>query len=219
MNIEEPILTKQKKPRKPRKPRQKKTKVEEPKVEEPKVEEPKVEEPKVEEPKVEEMKVEEPVEEMKVEEPAKNISKSDMMMKDVDETFNILLLDIKELVKDTRNKTSQIKTLHNKVNKTFKILRKEKRNKRDQNNKPSGFNQPIHISHELAKFLELEEDIIARTTATKLVHNYIKKNELKDTTDGRIINPDDNLRNLLKLKSEEELTFFNIQKYLNIHFT
>jgi len=118
-----------------------------------------------------------------------------------------------------REQIQSFKTLQNKVHKMTKSLRKEKRNKRDQKSKPSGFNKPIKVSAELETFLGITKDeLIARTTVTKLVHDYIKSQELKDEKDGRIIRADDKLRTLLKLKKEDELTYFNLQKYLNVHF-
>ena len=114
---------------------------------------------------------------------------------------------------------NETKSLQNKVHKMVKSLRKEKRNKRDQKSKPSGFNKPITVSEELCTFLDISKDQkIARTTVTKLVHDYIKTNQLKDESDGRIIQADTKLKKLLKLKEKDELTYFNLQKYLNIHF-
>ena len=104
-----------------------------------------------------------------------------------------------------RTKLQDVKTLQNKVHKMTKALRKEKRNKRDQKSKPSGFNKPIKVSSELCVFLDInEEELIARTTVTKLVHDYIKGHSLKNATDGRIIQADEKLKELLKLTEEDE---------------
>lgn len=166
---------------------------------------------------VEEKKEEEKKEEEKTEQP--KLSKSDELIKTVDETFDSIINTHKDMSKMFREQIQNMKGLQNKVHKMTKSLRKEKRNKRDQKSKPSGFNKPIKVSNELCSFLNIKEDeLIARTTVTKLVHDYIKGQNLKDEKDGRIIKADDKLRGLLKLKPEEELTFFNLQKYLNVHF-
>jgi chromatin remodeling complex protein RSC6 len=41
---------------------------------------------------------------------------------------------------------------------------------------------------------------------------------LKDKTNGRIIHPDAKLTALLKISSNNELTFFNLQSYMKHHF-
>ena len=63
---------------------------------------------------------------------------------------------------------------------------------------------------------------IARTEVTKTLVCYIKENNLQEKTKdskNKII-PDDKLKNLLGLNIDEitDLTFFNIQKYMNKHF-
>ena len=48
---------------------------------------------------------------------------------------------------------------------------------------------------------------------TKYIIDYIKKKELQNKTDRRKINTDKTLKNLLNITEEEELTYFNLQKY------
>ncbi len=182
-----------------------------PKVEEKPVE--KVEEPEPE-PK-EEMKEE--VKEEVVEEEKK--TKSEEMVDTVNELFDKVLEDQKASVKLFRVQVQDIRNLKNKVGRMVRLLRKEKRNKRDQKSKPSGFNKPIKVSDELCEFLSIDKNtLIARTTVTKKIHDYIKTNSLKDEKDGRNIIPDDSLTLLLKLEKDDTLTFFNLQKFLNKHF-
>ena len=193
----------QKKARKPRAAR--KNKKEEQVVVEPVVVEPVVEEKKED--------VEEITEEQKPQ------TKAETLIQEVDDRFDSLLENLKLQMKTSKNIIQDIKSIQGKVHKTNKCLRKEKRNKRDQKSKPSGFNKPIKVSVELCDFLNIkEEELIARTTVTKLVHQYIKGQSLKNEKDGRIISPDAKLGALLKLQEGDELTFFNLQKYLNIHF-
>lgn len=176
----------------------------------------KKEKPKPVEEKKEEKK-EEVTEEKKEE--TKPLTRSEELIKTVDEGFDDIIMKHKEMLKMFRQQIQEAKSLQNKVHKMTKSLRKEKRNKRDQKSKPSGFNKPIKVSPELETFLGIKrEELIARTTVTKLVHDYIKGQQLKDEKDGRIIRADEKLRTLLKLKNEDELTYFNLQKYLNVHF-
>ena len=63
---------------------------------------------------------------------------------------------------------------------------------------------------------------IARTEVTKALVNYIKENnliELGEDSKNKIV-PDEKLKSLLGIQDEElnDLTYFNIQKYMNKHF-
>lgn len=94
-----------------------------------------------------------------------------------------------------------------------------KRNRNKGSRAPSGFVKPSGISKELAKFLNVAEDtMIARTDVTKMITSYVKQNNLQDSKNGRKINPDSKLSSLLKVKSGEEVTYFNLQKYMKPHF-
>jgi SWIB/MDM2 domain len=85
--------------------------------------------------------------------------------------------------------------------------------------KPTGFIKPTLISDELAMFLgEPLGTEMSRVDVSKKINKYIEKNGLQDRMNGRNINPDEKLRNLLRLKEEDELTYFNLQKYMKPHF-
>jgi chromatin remodeling complex protein RSC6 len=94
-----------------------------------------------------------------------------------------------------------------------------KRRKTNANRAPSGFVKPTLISNELAAFLGRPEgSVLARTEVTREVNSYIRNQKLQDKDNGRKINPDAKLLKLLKLKKGEELTYFNLQKYMAAHF-
>jgi chromatin remodeling complex protein RSC6 len=59
---------------------------------------------------------------------------------------------------------------------------------------------------------------LPRTEVTRKVWEYIKKNGLQDKNAKTMINPDAKLLKLLKLKKGEELTYFNLQKFMAAHF-
>lgn len=84
---------------------------------------------------------------------------------------------------------------------------------------PSGFIRPTKISDELAIFLGKPVGTeMARTDVSRLINGYIRVNNLQDPKNGRNINPDAKLRVLLKIGQNEELTYFNLQKYMKHHF-
>jgi len=88
-----------------------------------------------------------------------------------------------------------------------------------RNRIPSGFIRPSRISNELAKFLGKPVGTeMARTVVSRLINTYIQTNNLQDPQNGRIINADSKLRKLLRLGKTDELTYFNLQKYMRPHF-
>ena len=86
------------------------------------------------------------------------------------------------------------------------------------NRKPSGFAKPSKISSELCEFMGKENGAeVARTEVTQFVIAYIKQNKLAESKN---IIPDKKLTALLGIEnnSDENVTYFNIQKYMNRHF-
>lgn len=98
-----------------------------------------------------------------------------------------------------------------------KITAKKKR--KTGNRAPSGFVKPTLISNELAGFLgKPEGSEMARTEVTREINSYIREHKLQDKENGRKIIADKKLTSLLKLKKGDELTYFNLQKYMSPHF-
>ena len=94
-----------------------------------------------------------------------------------------------------------------------------KRKRKSSNRAPSGFVKPTLISNELAGFLNKPQGTeMARTEVTREINGYIREHSLQDKENGRKINPDKKLATLLKIKSGEELTYFNLQRYMSPHF-
>lgn len=94
-----------------------------------------------------------------------------------------------------------------------------KRKRKSGNRAPSGFVKPTLISNELAGFLGKPEGTeMARTEVTREINAYIREHKLQDKDNGRKIIADKKLTGLLKLKKGDELTYFNLQKYMSPHF-
>lgn len=113
------------------------------------------------------------------------------------------------------------KTLEKTVSRELKAASKSKKSKKVStgNRQPSGFVKPSVISDELIAFLGKEAGtMMSRVEVSKGINAYITANGLKDKVSGRQINPDAKLAALLKVGKDEVLTYFNLQKYLKIHF-
>ncbi|MEC8452369.1 MAG: SWIB/MDM2 domain-containing protein [Pseudomonadota bacterium] len=113
------------------------------------------------------------------------------------------------------------KTLEKTVNREVKLAQKASNKKRrnNANRRPSGFVKPARISDELAQFLNKSIGTeMARTDVSKEINAYIQAHDLKDKKNGRIIHPDAKLTKLLNISKEDELTYFNLQRYLKHHF-
>ena len=85
--------------------------------------------------------------------------------------------------------------------------------------RPSSFTTPTRISNELAKFLGKPVGTeMTRVDVSRHINAYIRVNKLADPQNSRIINADSKLRSLLRLGKNDELTYFNLQKYMKPHF-
>jgi chromatin remodeling complex protein RSC6 len=116
---------------------------------------------------------------------------------------------------------SEYKTMEKHWAKELKVAQKasSKKKRKTGNRAPSGFVKPTRISDELAKFLDKPSGTeMARTDVTRNINVYIRAHNLQDKDNGRKINPDSKLQSLLKLKKTDELTYFNLQRYMSPHF-
>jgi chromatin remodeling complex protein RSC6 len=115
------------------------------------------------------------------------------------------------------------KALEKSIAKDLKNASKSKKSKKSSvpnpNRQASGFVKPSAVSEELLKFFGKEAGtMMSRVEVSKEITAYIEKNSLKDKDNGRQINPDAKLTKLLKVGEGEVLTYFNLQRYLKIHF-
>jgi hypothetical protein len=78
-----------------------------------------------------------------------------------------------------------------------------------------GFNIAVLISEELAMFLDKSVGTkMSRADVSREINKYIRENSLEDRENRTKINHDEKLRKLLRLTNEDELTYFNIAKYM-----
>lgn len=132
--------------------------------------------------------------------------------------FHTQLSQLTVLIQNLKN---QYRSLEKSFNKELKAYYKasSKKHKRSGNRQPSGFVRPTLISEELAVFLGKSVGTeMARTEVSKEINQYIRSHNLQDKANGRNIIPDAKLTALLKLNEGDELSYFNLQKYMKHHF-
>ena len=134
--------------------------------------------------------------------------------------FEQLVTQLNQMKTQITGIQQNIKQLEKSVKKQIKDLKKEvTKTKNKGNRQPSGFAKPSKVTKELCEFMnKAEGSEIARTEVTRALVVYIKENKLENTSNSKIISPDDKLKVLLGLDDSQELTYFNIQKYMNKHF-
>ena len=158
---------------------------------------------------------------------SKNIT-TDNNDNDIVDKTNISLYDeIYSIFESLNNFKLQIGNIQNKVKNLEKNMKKQMKkyektitkNKNKVNKKPSGFAKPANVTKELCEFMNKEEGTqIARTDVTQALISYIKENNLQNKVNKKMIYPDEKLKILLGITDNDELTYFNIQKYMNKHF-
>jgi len=137
------------------------------------------------------------------------------------EQFGVFMLKLQGVNSQMSAIRTEFRSLERQVARELKAAAKcqAKRKRKSGNRAPSGFVKPTLISKELAEFLGKTHGIeMARTEVTREINAYIRANSLQDKDNGRKILADKKLTGLLKLPKGDELTYFNLQKYMSPHF-
>ena len=139
-----------------------------------------------------------------------------------------ILLKIDELETTLLSHRKSVDTIVNDIKLLKKQVRKHakrvstnrKAKSASTSSKPHGFAVPTVVSAELCTFMGLEENsLVARTTVTTALRNYIKEHQLQNPENKREILPDAKLAALFGEEAKDvRLNMFNMQKYINRHF-
>ena len=127
----------------------------------------------------------------------------------------VFMNTIRAVIKDVDRQSKELEKLRNKKSRV-KV-------ERAPDALPSGITKPVAISDELAKFLGVPVGtLVPRNEVTKGVSGFVKKNELSDPTNKQKFILDDRpaakqLRVLLG-NPTEDVTYFNLQRYLKHHY-
>ena len=122
--------------------------------------------------------------------------------------------------KQMKNMQTEFKKLQRDLTKALKKKGGKQLPQLDANGekKVTGFALPVPLSKQLCEFLNLpEESHLSRTDVTRLINQYIKDHNLQDPNNGRQINPDSKLNDLLNPENND-LSYFTLQKYMKHHY-
>lgn len=130
------------------------------------------------------------------------------------------------LSKTSKSLTAEMKSLTKDINKLRLSTQKGKRVKKvvdpDAPRKLGALERPVPITEELCDFLGLTKgEMYSRHFITKSIYAYVKENELQNPENKRYILLESEkglkLKELLR-EPDQPLTFFNIQRYLKVHY-
>jgi len=141
------------------------------------------------------------------------------------EQLNSVASLLEVLNKTSKSLTLEMKSLTKDVNK-LRVSKKQKTKKvidPDVPRKISALEKPVEITSELSEFLGLTVgEFQSRQFITKQINKYVKEHDIQNPDNRRYILLDtkDEGRKLGKLLREPDqpLTFFNIQRYLKVHY-
>jgi chromatin remodeling complex protein RSC6 len=132
---------------------------------------------------------------------------------------DLMMAKISSIEADIKELRALAKVILKERAKSLKTSRKVKPVTGEPSRRASGFQTPTKISDELAEFMGLAKGAeVPRMEVTRFINNYIKTNNLQKAADRRKIEPDATLLKLLGNTSDEEVSYFNYQRYLKAHF-
>ena len=140
----------------------------------------------------------------------------------LDDDLKVVLGRLTGLREVVSTMITEVKKLEKRVHREIKDARKRRRRVKaegEEGAKPRGpsiFEIPTKVTEELCVFLgKPKGTLISRSNVTREINNYVKEKNLKNKHD---ITPDAALRKLLQVPEADQLTYFNLQRYLNRHY-
>ena len=141
------------------------------------------------------------------------------------EQLNSMASLLEVLNKTSKSLTNEMKNLTKDINK-LRVSKKPKVKREVDPNVPrkiSALEKPVEITSELSEFLGLEVgEHQSRQFITQQINKYVKNNNIQNPENRRYILLDTcdegkKLGELLR-NPDQPLTFFNIQRYLKVHY-
>tara|TARA_B100000287_G_scaffold118083_1_gene110006 strand:+ start:1234 stop:1848 length:615 start_codon:yes stop_codon:yes gene_type:complete len=140
------------------------------------------------------------------------------------EKLELFIKDLSSHMEEGRLLSARAKALQKDISKGKNMRKKRVVNEGEEAPKRlSALQKPVEISNELCEFLGFEKNTThARQEVTTCLNKYIKDNDLQNPENRRYIllsgsAKADALRVLLR-EPDQPVTFFNIQRYLKVHY-
>jgi len=158
----------------------------------------------------------------------KKLKKQDFVFTSHEEAWLKLTEIRSEILKLERGQASVLKQYNKLVTKRLKQTNK-RRNVSDTPKEPTGFIKATEVPDKFKEFFNkhIKSDYPEfninenqpRTSITKMIYAYVRKNDLyekkdDDTSNKRVIMPDDILKKLFSMNTDEIITFNNFQTYM-----
>mgnify|MGYP006419231219 FL=1 len=141
---------------------------------------------------------------------------------EIDEHFDFLEKDLVKFKSEFTDFMVRFRKLRKDFRKYGKDTTKKGRKTKMDNNlmipkrKPTGFQVAVNLSKELCDFLNVSEDTkLNCSEVSRRMNIYFTNNSLQEGVD---IKMDKKLKDLLKPGKDEQVTYFNLQKYLKKHY-
>lgn len=139
------------------------------------------------------------------------------------ERMATLVGQLDDMTKAIKAIQGEMKKLQKDVGKLSKGGKNRREIKYDANGEKivqkTGFALPVPLSDQLCEFLDLPKgSSLSRTDVTRNLNTIIKSEKMQDPTNGRNIIPNAKLRALLNPAEGDTVSFFNLQRYLAVHF-
>jgi chromatin remodeling complex protein RSC6 len=115
--------------------------------------------------------------------------------------------------------TAELRAAKKENERMRRIVDKAESKRAKARSNPNGFAKPAKITDDLCDFLAVPRGtLISRTDVTRKINAYIKEHNLNKPENKRFILPDPKLRKILGTKPEEEISYFQLQKYISRSF-
>lgn len=115
----------------------------------------------------------------------------------------------------------QVRLVKKEIDRLRRIADRVEKKKASAKSSPNGFAKASKITEELCVFLGVSSGSErSRTDVTREIHKYVQAHELSDPKNKRIIlaHKDAKLKALLGSSDKDEISYFNLQKFLKHHF-
>ena len=139
--------------------------------------------------------------------------------------LNKYVENIAKMNSELKHLVSVGKTLEKDFNHIVKLLAKKNKNKSNENRALTGFAMPIYLTDEMHDFLKENTEMklekgqkVHRIAVTRMLNKYIKDQGLRKEEDKRFIDPNITLHRLFRSTEKDEVSYFNLQKYIKHHF-